>query len=371
MRFVDRKFKRKRRVTSTAQGVEVEIDGQKLISFCSNDYLGLSNHPLLVEALIAGAKKYGVGSGSAHLLGGHSAAHHTLEEELAEFTGNQRALLFSTGYMANLGVLDGLLQRGDLLLQDRLNHASLLDGGRLSAAKMQRYQHNNLDSLQQCLPDTSFSKQIMIATDGVFSMDGDLTLLPELATLSEKNHAMLLVDDAHGFGVLGENGRGSLEESRVEQSNSLLLMGTLGKALGSAGAFVSGSYELIEELLQSARSYIYTTAQPPAVAEASRAALHLIQTEPERRTKLKELIGYFRNSAQQLGLTISSSKTAIQPIQFDSVELLMQKSEKLWQAGVWAPAIRPPTVAKGTERLRISLSANHTHNHIDRLLDNL
>jgi 8-amino-7-oxononanoate synthase len=341
-----------------------------MLSFCSNDYLGLASHPQVVKALQEGAQRYGAGSGAAHLISGHSRAHHALEEELAEFSGRPRALLFSTGYMANLGVVSALLERHDTLFEDRLNHASLIDAGLLARARLKRYRHGDMQGLAQQL-DGVTEGQRLIATDGVFSMDGDIAPLPELAELARKHHAWLLVDDAHGLGVLGDAGRGSLAHFGLEQTAAPILMGTLGKALGTFGAFVAGSEELIETLIQQARSYVYTTASPPALAEATRVSLRIAREESWRRERLRELVGRFRQVVNQLGLPLMASQTPIQPILAGSVERANAWSRQLRTYGILATAIRPPTVPEGSARLRITFSALHTDQQLERLLDAL
>jgi 8-amino-7-oxononanoate synthase len=361
---------RSRRVSETPQQPELTVNGCRLLSFCSNDYLGLANHPDLVDALQRGAQNYGVGSGAAHLISGHTAAHHALEEELAEFTHRPRALLFSTGYMANLGIVSALMGRGDLLLEDRLNHASLIDAGLLSRATFKRYRHTDLQSLDQMLAPAR-GGGTMIATDGVFSMDGDLAPLPGLAQRAIKHDAWLLVDDAHGLGVLGDTGRGTLEHFGMTHAENLIVMGTLGKAFGVFGAFVAASEEVIETLIQQARSYVYTTATPPALAEATRASLRLVQTEAWRRQKLQSLIKWFRSGAAELGLQLMKSSTPIQPILAGTAQRAMEWSRLLEAQGLLVTAIRPPTVPEGSARLRVTLSAAHTESQLERLLDAL
>ncbi len=360
---------RLRRLLEGPQGPEVVLDGERCLNFSSNDYLGLAADPRLKEAAKHALDEYGVGSGAAHLVTGHSKAHHALEEELAAFTGRPRALLFSSGYMANLGLATALVGRGDRVLEDRLNHASLLDAGLLAGARFSRYAHGDVDALKQELTD--FAGRTLVMTDGVFSMDGDIAPLPELARASDAAGAYLVVDDAHGFGVVGTGGRGSLEHHGLGLAEVPVLMGTLGKACGSFGAFVAGSEALIESLIQGARTYIYTTASPPALAEASRAALKLIQAEPERRAHLKQLIARFRAGAKQLDLKLMESETPIQPLLVgDSAEALAL-SQRLKERGIIAAAIRPPTVPVGTARLRITLTAAHTEPQVDRLLQAL
>jgi 8-amino-7-oxononanoate synthase len=360
---------RSRRIIDSPQGIYLQLNGNSVINFCSNDYLGLANHPTIVQAFKNAADIYGVGSGAAHLICGHSSAHHALEDELAEFTGRERALLFSTGYMANIGVINALVGRGDTVLEDRLNHASLLDGGLSSGAKFKRYAHADTQHLAKLLTQATGNK--LVVTDGVFSMDGDVAPLPGLAAVVKQHDAWLMVDDAHGLGVLGANGGGLLEQYGLQQDDVQVLMGTLGKGFGTFGAFVAGSDVLIETLIQSARTYIYTTAMPPAVAEATRASLRIIETEHWRREKLVALIQQFRNGAQQLGLSLMPSVSPIQPILVGESERTVEISQALLAAGFLVSAIRPPTVAQGTARLRVTLSASHDAPHVDALLEAL
>jgi 8-amino-7-oxononanoate synthase len=344
------------------------VDGRTLLSFSSNDYLGLANHPEVVEALQNAADTWGVGSGAAHLISGHSQAHHALEEELADFTGRARALLFSTGYMANLGVISALTNRGDPIWQDRLNHASLLDGAILARGRLRRYPHADAAALERMLGD---QEARLIATDGAFSMDGDLAPLPALASIAHRTGAWLLVDDAHGLGVLGHDGRGTLDHFGLDAEQVPILMGTLGKAFGTFGAFVAGSEPLIETLIQHARAYIYTTATPPALAEATRVSLALARREDWRRVHLHDLIARFRSGANQLGLALSDSPTPIQPLLAGSSQGALAWAKALEADGFLVAAIRPPTVPEGKARLRICLSAAHTSVMVDRLLDAL
>jgi 8-amino-7-oxononanoate synthase len=360
---------RSRPLLEGPQTVLLSVAGRQLINFCSNDYLGLANHPLVCEAFKQGVDQYGVGSGSAHLICGHSTAHHALEEELAAFSGRERALLFSTGYMANLGVISALLGRHDGVLEDRLNHASLLDGGLLSRARFQRYRHADVADLETRL--AACSAKAMIVSDGVFSMDGDLAPLPALAGLAGKYGAGLLVDDAHGFGVLGRNGGGIVEHFGLRQQDVPMLMGTLGKAFGVFGAFVAGSESLIEMLIQKARTYVFTTAMPPAVAAACRVSLRLVQAESWRRDKLHSLILRFRQGAEQQDLPLTDSFTAIQPILIGESQLAATVARGLQDLGFWVSAIRPPTVPAGTARLRITFSAEHEEHQVDALLEAL
>ena len=360
---------RNRRVISSSQGDKIEIGGKPVINFSSNDYLGLANHPEVIKSFKKATDKYGVGSGSAHLICGHSQSHHALEQELAEFTGRDRVLLFSTGYMANMGVISALLNRGDQVFEDRLNHASLLDGGLLSGARFKRYRHNDLTDLQGKIQDKE--GQSLIVTDGVFSMDGDLALLPELAKVAVDKNAWFMVDDAHGFGVLGETGGGVVEHYGLTQQQVPILMGTLGKAFGTFGAFVAGSDVLIETLIQKARTYIFTTAMPAAIAEATRTSLKLLAADSWRREKLNLLTLRFSLGAKQLGFQLIPSNTAIQPILIGENQRAIDISEDLLAKGFLVSAIRPPTVPKGKSRLRITFSANHQVQQVDQLLNAL
>ncbi|MDO9423318.1 MAG: 8-amino-7-oxononanoate synthase [Methylobacter sp.] len=360
---------RSRRVIASPQGIHLNIDGSHVVNFCSNDYLGLANHPDVVNAFKSGVDQYGVGSGSAHLICGHSAAHHALEEELAAFTGRDRVLLFSTGYMANIGVISALLRRGDAVFEDRLNHASLLDGGLLSGARFKRYAHADAADLEANLSKAAGNK--LIVTDGVFSMDGDFAPLDALAAAAKNHDAWLMVDDAHGLGVIGEHGGGIVEYYRLSQDDVPVLMGTLGKGFGTFGAFVAGSEVLIETLIQKARTYIYTTALPAAVCEATRASLKIVINENWRRDKLKQLSERFRLGAEQLGLQVMASSSAIQPILIGDSQRAVDISNALLNAGFLVGAIRPPTVPQGGARLRVTFSALHEQQHVDRLLDAL
>ena len=360
---------RERLVLDSEQGTEIRVDGETLLSFCSNDYLGLANHPRVIAAFKAGAEHYGVGAGASHLVTGHHRAHHALEEELADFVGAPRALLFSTGYMANLGIVSALTGRHHVIFEDRLNHASLIDAARLARAKVQRYAHADVAQLARRL--TSNQQPALITTDGVFSMDGDIAPLPELYRLASRHNARLLVDDAHGLGVLGKNGRGSLEALNMPWSPPIILMGTLGKALGVFGAFVAAETAVIETLIQRARTYIYTTALPPAVAEAVRASLKIARAENGRRERLQTLITHFRAGAEQLGFALAPSSTPIQPLIIGDALAALTASRRLREQGILVPAIRPPTVAEGSSRLRISFSAAHETAHVERLLQAL
>ena len=327
---------RRLRTVEHADGPWLDVGGRRLLSFCSNDYLGLARHPAVIEALTRAARQEGVGSTSAHLICGHRAEHAALEEALAAWTGRDRALLFSTGYMANLGVMQALLAPGDLCVQDKLNHACLLDGARLGGAELKRYRHADLDSARR--------------------------------QLQSRPHAALLVDDAHGLGVLGPGGAGSLEQAGLVQRDVPLLMATLGKALGCSGAFVAGPSAWIEGLVQFARTYVYTTAMPPALAAAALVAVQRAQAESWRRDKLAALVARFRRGATELGLALMNSSSAIQPLLLGSAEAAMTAMQALEVQGLLVTAIRPPTVPGGQARLRITLSASHEEAHVDRLL---
>ncbi|MGH8158879.1 MAG: 8-amino-7-oxononanoate synthase [Rhodanobacter sp.] len=358
---------RRLRTIEHADGPWLESGGQRLLSFCSNDYLGLAQHPQLIAAFKRVADDEGVGSTSAHLICGHRVEHAALEEALAAWTGRERALLFSTGYMANLGVLQALLARGDVCAQDKLNHACLLDGAQLSGAELKRYPHADVAAASRQLASRC-EAAALLATDGVFSMDGDVAPLRELATLCAREHATLMVDDAHGLGVLGEDGSGSVRAAGLGQREVPVLMATLGKALGCAGAFVAGPAGLIEGLVQFARPYIYTTAMPPALAAAALAAVRLAQTEAWRREKLAALIERFRRGAAELGLPLATSSSAIQPLLLGGADAALAAALALERQGLLVSAIRPPTVPQGHARLRITLSAAHGEDHVDRLL---
>ncbi len=371
---------RSRRVIDSPQGIQLKLDGRSILNFCSNDYLGLANHPEVISAFKSGVDQYGVGSGSAHLICGHSSAHHALEEELADFTGRERAILFSTGYMANMGVISALLDKRDAVFEDRLNHASLLDGGLMSGARFKRYYHADIKHLDRHLNNATGNK--LIVTDGVFSMDGDFAPLADLSKLAKAQDAWLMVDDAHGFGVLGAKGGGLAEYVGLCQADLPILMGTLGKGFGTFGAFIAGSEELIETLIQKARTYIFTTALPAAVAEATRASLKRVIEDNWRREQLKQLVLRFRTGAEQLGFELvnpvpantdvkDDMLSAIQPIIIGDSKRTVAISEHLLKAGFLVSAIRPPTVPKGSARLRVTFSALHQEQQVDQLLDAL
>ena len=353
----------------------VRVDGQLARNFCSNDYLGLSHHPALLDAAAQASSRFGFGAGAAHLVTGHSVEHHELEQELAAFTGRQRALLFSTGYMANLGVISALTDRHDVLIADRLNHASLLDAARLSGAPLKRYAHADAAAAERLLAGEARAlapeHAALLVTDGVFSMDGDLAPLAPLAALAQAHGAAFMVDDAHGLGVLGAHGGGALEQVGLSAQQVPLLVGTLGKAFGSFGAFVAGDAQLIDYLMQRARTYMYTTALPPAVAAASRAGLRLSQQEAWRRARVLALVRRFRNAATAAALPLMASATPIQPLIVGSAAKAASLSAALLAAGFWVAAIRPPSVPRGSARLRITLSAAHREEDVDALVASL
>lgn len=362
------------------------VDGQRLVDFSSNDYLGLARHPAVAAAMSECAERCGSGSGASHLVTGHAAEHSRLEEELAAFTGRERALLFSTGYMANLAVMTTLADRGETALLDRLSHASLIDGGLLSGARFKRFAHADASAAESALTENTS----VVATDGVFSMDGDIGPLNELARISKLHDAWLVVDDAHGLGVIGPSGRGAVEHFGLDEEAVPVLVGTLGKAFGSFGAFVAGSAELIELLMQKARPYIYTTALPQPVAAASRKALEIAQRETWRRERVLALAARFRRGAEQLAVPLLQAQSAspatavsppaddaaqpltpIQPVLLGTSEAALSAQQELLTAGFWVVAIRPPTVPQGSARLRVTLSAAHTDSQVDQLIETL
>lgn len=348
-------------------GPRLVVDGQSLVSFASNDYLGLSQHPALVRAAQQAAAQYGVGATSSAMVCGHEAPHDLLEHELARFAGRPRALYFGSGYLANVGLVPALVGRGDAVFSDALNHACLIDGVRLSKAESHVYPHLDLQVLERQLA-ASNAQARLIVTDAVFSMDGDVAPLPELLALCERHDALLLIDDAHGFGVWGPDGRGTAARAGVERSPRLLHMATLGKAAGCAGAFVAGEHDAVEWVMQRARSYIFATATPAMVVEAVRAALRVIVAEPGRREHLAKLVTRLRQGLAGLPWRLLDSDSPIQPLIVGDNQAALDLMAGLQQRGLWVPAIRPPTVPEGTARLRISLSAAHREAEVDRLL---
>ncbi len=358
-------LQRRRRTLSSAQGPLIRVEGREYLSFCSNDYLGLAAHPAMAEAACRAALEAGVGAGASHLVLGHHDLHELLEQRFAALTGFPRALLFSAGYMANLGVITALLGRHDAIFADRLNHASLNDAALLSRADLQRFRHTDVAHLEELLSRSSAPRKLVV-TDGVFSMDGDMAPLADMLAVCERHDALLFVDDAHGFGVLGEGGKGILQHFGL-QSDRLVYLATLGKAVGSFGALVAGSETVIEYLLQTAHTYIYTTALPPLLAQASLTALDLLADDGLRQ-HLQQLIGQLRAGMQGLPWQLLPSATPIQPLLVGESLAAVELADALREHGIMVPAIRPPTVPQGSARLRISLSAAHTADDVDRLL---
>ncbi len=363
---------RRRRIVASGQGRELLIDGRKLLNFCSNDYLGLANDGRIRTAFQKGIDRWGTGSGASHLVSGHTAAHHELEAALAEFTGRERCLLFASGYAANIGTINALIGPGDYVFEDRLNHASLLDGARLSGARFSRYRHRNIDDLEARLArqDASHARKLIV-TDGTFSMDGTICDVAAIVNTAHKHNAWLMIDEAHSLGVLGKSGRGLADANEFSSSDVQVLIGTLGKAFGVQGGFAAGDQSLIETLIQAARPYIYSTALPAAAAVATLASLKISRSEDWRRERLQELVDKFRHRAAQIGLTLGDSATPIQPVIVGDAESAVRLSEALEAQGLLITAIRPPTVPKGTSRLRITFMATHTDADLDKLLEAL
>ena len=360
-------LRRRRRTLETSCGPLARVDGRELISFCSNDYLGLASDPALIEAASTGARTWGVGSGASHLVSGHLLPHEALEQQLAAFTGFPKALLLSTGFMANLAIVPAIVGRGDAVFADKLNHASLIDAVQLSRADSQRYPHGDLAALERMLGAGTANRKLIL-TDAVFSMDGDLAPLPELLELAERFDAWLVIDDAHGFGVLGPQGRGALAHFALPHAERIIYMGTLGKAAGASGAFVAGSATVVEWLLQRARTYIFTTGSSPIIACALLASLDLIEHGDERRAHLQGLTTQLRDGLDNTRWQLVPSPTAIQPIIIGGNHEALRVANALFERGLWVPAIRPPTVPKGTARLRVSLTAAHTNEQVEQLV---
>lgn len=362
-------LRRRRRVVDSPCAPELVVDGRQVLAFCSNDYLGLANDPALVAAAQEGARRYGVGSGASPLINGHMTPHALLEQRLAAFAGFERALLFSTGYLANLGVVPALVGRGDAIFSDRLNHASLIDAARLARAELNVYPHCDLSALGAALA-ASRARRKLVITDAVFSMDGDLAPLAEILALAEHHGAWLLIDDAHGFGLLGPQGRGAAAHFGLA-SPRLLVMGTLGKAAGAAGAFVAGAESTVEWVLQKARTYIFSTAEPPLIAHTLLTSLDLIEQGDARRVHLAARIAQLRGSLKLRRWRLLPSQTAIQPLVIGDNAETMAVANQLFERGLWVPGIRPPTVPAGTARLRITLSAAHSETQVARLAEAL
>ena len=357
---------RQRRLLDSPQAEHIVANSQSYLSFCSNDYLGLANHPKLIAAMQQAAGNSGVGSGASNLITGHHRYHDDLEKQLARFVGFPAALLFSTGYMANIGVLGALVGRGDAIFADKLNHACLNDGGYYSLAEFNRFAHNDIVALESLLKGSS-AKHKLIAVDAVFSMDGDIAPLAEYLTLCEKYDAYLYVDDAHGFGVLGEHGEGSLNHLKLK-SPRIIMMATLGKAAGVAGAFVAGEQVVIDYLIQTAKSYVYSTPAPPALSATLTASVQLIEQGDDLRSHLYSLIDYLKNNLNCKKWTLMPSQTSVQPLLVGNNQDALALSEFLQLRGILVPAIRPPTVPAGTARLRISLSASHSLDDVKKLI---
>ncbi len=350
---------RVRRIVDGPQEASMLIDGKRVFSYGSNDYLGLANHPKVVEAAMRALKKYGLGAGASHMVSGHMRAHHELEERLADYLSLPKAILFSSGYAANMGILTALAGRGDTIFADKLNHACLNDGAILSRANFKRYAHVDLVKLEAMLAVHKSEGRKLIVTDAVFSMDGDIAPLPDLLQLAEKYDALLVIDDAHGFGVLGYRGKGALEHFNLK-SERIVYMATLGKAAGGYGAFVAGNEDIVEWILQSARTYLFTTATPPAIAAAMSASLEVMREERDRLVHLRTLIDFFGDSLKLQYAKLPFSQTAIQPILIGDNSTTLAFAEALRDRHIYVPAIRPPTVPASTARLRVSLTAGHT-----------
>jgi glycine C-acetyltransferase len=356
------------RTVESAQGPRLVVDGKEVLLLCSNDYLGLANHPRVKEAAKSAIDKYGFGSGASRLVSGSMEAHCSLEEKIAKFKGTEAALLFNSGYAANTGVISALAGRQDIVYSDRLNHASIVDGCRLSMAKVRRYRHCDSTHLEELL-QTPKSGGKLLVTDGVFSMDGDIAPLKEIAALAKQYGTMLMVDDAHGVGVLGEGGRGTAEELGLHPDDIDIHMGTLGKALGTFGAYVAGSRELIDYLINSTRSFIYSTALPPSTAAAAEAALDILISEPERRERLKENAKLMRNGLSGLGFDTGNSRTPIIPLIAGSAKMACTMMESLFEEGIFAQAIRPPTVPEGSARIRVTVTSEHSKSDLKKALE--
>jgi len=365
-------LQRRRRVVESAQGPTLQVEGRQLLNFCSNDYLGLANDPRVREAFKQGVDEWGVGAGASHLISGHTRAHHALEEALADFVGRPRALLFSSGYAANMGTINSLVSVGDHVFEDQLNHASLLDGGWISRAEFSWFAHNDPADLQRGMAELSgTSGRRLVVSDGTFSMDGDTCDLDALIEVAAAHDGWLMIDDAHGFGVSGHQGRGLVDPLRYGTDDVPVLVGTLGKAFGTAGAFVAGDEALIEMLIQRARNYVFSTALPSAVATATLKSLELVAEEQWRRDHLQALVTRFRAGVAAHDCDLLPSDSPIQPIVVGDPNRALSLSAHLEGLGMLVTAIRPPTVPEGTSRLRITLTAAHTEAHVDRLVEAL
>lgn len=363
---------RTRRIVESPQGREIVVDGRTLLNFSSNDYLGLANDPRIAQAFQEGIKTWGTGSGASHLISGHTAAHHALEEELADFVSRPRALLFGSGYAANVGVINALLSVGDQVFEDRLNHASLLDGGWISRADFHWFEHRDIDQLECLVAERAESPcRRLIVSDGIFSMDGDRCRLEELTAIAQRTRSWLQIDDAHGIGVYGDHGKGTVDPNRYTTLDVPILIGTLGKAFGTAGAFVAGEDALIETLIQRSRNYIFTTAMPAALACATSRSLEIVQHESWRRSRLTSLVKRFQEGVRSLNLAIPQARSPIQPLVLGATEMTLKVASSLEEQGCFVVPIRPPTVPVDTSRLRITFTAAHSEADVDRLLEAL
>lgn len=363
----DHALLREYRTIENAQGPFVQITGKTYLSFCSNNYLGLANHPKIKQAAIAAINQYGWGAGASRLVSGNMTLHQELERKIAEFKGAEAALLFPTGYMANVGALCALVAKGDIIIGDKLNHASIIDGCRQSGAAFRVYPHNNINHLEKLLQRSSIFRRRLVVTESVFSMDGDTAPLPEIVEIAKRYDAIIMIDDAHAMGVFGRHGKGMIEHYGLEGKTDVI-MGSLSKAIGSIGGFIAGSKHLIDFLKNKARSFIYTTALPPAVCAASLAGLALLQDDTSLIDKLWKNINYLKSQLSKFTNNIAVESPVV-PIIIGSAENALHLSTKLYQNGILIPAIRPPTVPAGTSRLRISLMADHSESDIDRLID--
>jgi glycine C-acetyltransferase len=361
-------LKRALRCAEGAQGRAITIDGKQVLNFCSNNYLGLAGDERLKQAAIRCLEEEGFGAGASRLVCGNMTAHRRLEKRLAEFKGTDDCLVFSTGYMANVGIISSVCGRGDLILADKLNHASIIDGIRLSGAAFQRYPHLDMAALERLLKESGIYRKKLIITDSVFSMDGDVAPLERIVALAKQYQAMVMVDEAHAFGVLGKNGKGAVEHFGLEGQIDIQ-MGTLSKAAGAFGAYCCGSQELIQYLINRARSFIYTTGMPPAVAAAARAAVDIIEGEPRRREYLNNAAEQLRGELRQAGFDTGNSETPIIPVIVGDPAVAVEFSRRLFEKGIFVQAIRPPTVPQNTARLRVTVMATHTREDLDLLLE--
>ena len=361
-------FLRSLQRVESASSRQIVVGNRTCLNLSSNNYLGMADHPRLKEAAIQAVRQFGIGTGASALISGHTRLHEELSRRIAAFKGTEAALLFNTGYMANAGLLSAILEKGDTVFVDRLSHASLIDGCRLSGAALRVYPHRDTKTLARRLERTSPPGRIWIVTDGVFSMDGDLAPLPEIVSLAGKHRCLVIVDDAHATGVLGANGRGTLEHFGLFADPHIIQMGTFSKAFGSFGAYVAGSQSLIAWLINRARAYIYTTNLPAALAAASLASLELIEKQPEIRQRLWKNRDFYERGVRALGYQTLQSETPIIPLHIGNTECAVRMSQRLLEHGIFAPAIRPPTVPEGTARIRTSVMSTHTREDLDQAL---